>query len=71
MQMLKAPNTMGDMATRKGGAQRMDEQVSEVETARSNEVLALASVSDQVMWPQPIEFFAAPCPGRVLTAWIW
>lgn len=49
----------------------MDEQVSKVETARSNEVTALASVSDQVIWPQPGEFFAAPCPGRAPTARMW
>lgn len=56
---------------RKGGAQRVDEQVSDVETARSNEVLALASISEKVTWPQPGEFFTASCPRIAPTARLW
>lgn len=56
---------------RKGKAQRVDEQVSEVGTARADEVPALAGVSEQVMWSQPGECFAALCPGRAPTAPMW
>lgn len=56
---------------RKGGAHRGNGQVSQVETARLNEVPALASVPEQVMWPQPGECFMAPCPGRAPTARMW
>lgn len=62
-------NTRG--RKRKGRAKSVDEQVSEVETARSNEVAALAGISAQVMWPQSGGCFTAPCPGRAPIARMW